>query len=333
MKPQINHVITFTAPGRIELAAQPLSTTPLGERTVAGPTVCSMISPGTELAGYQGQWTWANFPAVPGYAAVFEVAEVGSAVDDIKPGDLVFCMKGHQSWQRCERDEVIPVPPGLSPTVAPFARLMGVSMSTLTTSSARPPARVVVTGLGLVGHLAAKVFAASGYDVIGCDPSAARRELAARTGLRDVRPTVPLDDQTLVDQVALVIECSGHEQAALDACNIVQRRGEVVQLATPWQRKTDLTAHAILNAVFFRYVVLRSGWEWEVPLHPTAFRTNSIYGNIAGAMRWLCEGRVKVDGLAEVVSPQQASAAYEALRQQTSPGLTMIFDWANFDGK
>lgn len=322
-----NWAVTFTALGKVELVEQAIESAALSENEIAGRTIRSMISPGTELAGFMGQWSWTGFPARPGYSAIVEVTEVGAGIQDIQRGDLVFCMKGHQSQQRCARHEVIPLPKGLSPNIAPFARLMGVSMSTLTTTTARPPAKVIVTGLGIVGHLAAKVFAACGYDVIGCDPSAARREIATRTGLRDVRGAVPLDDKAIADKVALVIECSGHEQAALDACRVVQRRGEVVQLATPWQRKTDIPAYEILHAVFHRYVVLRSGWEWELPLHTAEFRNNSIYGNIAGALQWLCESRVKVDGLAEIMSPREAQQAYDSLRQQSSAGLTVIFDW------
>src|SRR5947209_1491064 len=82
--------------------------------------------------------------------------------------------------ERAARERALPVPEGLAPEHAVFARLMGVSMSTLTTTRARPPAKVLVTGLGLVGHLAAKIFAACGYEVTACDPSPVRREFAER---------------------------------------------------------------------------------------------------------------------------------------------------------
>ena len=100
-----------------------------------------------------------------------------------------------------------------------------------------------------------------------------------------------------------------------------------VLVAAMWQRKTDLLAYDLLHAIFNRYVVLRSGWEWEVPMQPTDFRANSIYGNIAGAMRWLAEGRVNVDGLADRVPPRDAQAAYDQLLRQPEKGLTLVFDW------
>ena len=323
-----NYAVTFTAPEHVEFIPREFDPRPAGPREVIGRTVRSLISPGTEVAGLLGQWPGGTkYPAVPGYAAVFEVTEVGAEVSDLKPGDLAFSMGGHQAMQRAAREYVVPLPAGLSPDIAPFARLMCVTMSTLTTTTARPPAKIIVTGLGIVGHLAAKLFAACGYEVMAVDPVAARRDIATRTGVKTVLPTIPLDDVTVSGKVALVVECSGHEQAIFDACRVVQKRGEVVLVAAMWQRKTDLYAYDVLHAIFNRYVVVRSGWEWEVPLVPSDFRPNSIYGNIAGAMHWLADGRVNVDGLAEAISPREASRAFEQLRRQPDKGLTFLFDW------
>jgi threonine dehydrogenase-like Zn-dependent dehydrogenase len=319
--------VTFAGPEQAELAVAEASDAPLGPHELAGRTIASLISPGTELAGYLGQWAWARYPLTPGYAAVFEVTEAGSQVRDFRPGDLAFCLGAHRSHQRIPHDQALLVPAGLAPTIAPFARLMGVTMSTLTTTTARPPAKVIVTGLGIIGHLGAKVFDACGYDVLAVDPSAARRDIAARSGIRRLAPAIPLDDAEWASRVALVVECSGHEQAALDACKIVQKRGEVVLVAAMWQRRTQLHAYDLLHTIFNRYVVLRSGWEWEVPGTPTDFRPNSIRENLAAALRWLAEGRVRVDGLAEAVSPRDAQAAYQQLLRQPEKGLTLLFDW------
>jgi threonine dehydrogenase-like Zn-dependent dehydrogenase len=322
------YAVNFTGVEKAELLERELDDKPLGPREVTGRMVKSLVSPGTELAGYQGQWAWAKYPMVPGYAAIFEVTGVGAEVTDLKPGDLAFCMGGHQSHQRAPRDHVVPLPSGLSADVAPFARLMCVTMSTLTTTTARPPAKVIVTGLGIVGHLAAKIFDAAGYDVLAIDPLDARREAALRAGVRKAAPRIPLDDPEIAGKVALVVECSGHEQAAMDAAKVVQKRGEVVIVAAMWKQRTELSAFELLNTIFNRYVVVRSGWEWEVPLLPSDFRANSIYGNIAGAMKWLAEGRVKVDGLATAASPRDAQQVYQQLLRDPGKSLSVLFDWA-----
>jgi threonine dehydrogenase-like Zn-dependent dehydrogenase len=300
---------------------------PLDSDELAGRTIATLISAGTELASaYQAT---SGFPRGVGYAAVFEVEAVGSEVNDIQPGNYVFCMGGHRSYQRTKRNGVLPLPHGLAPETAVFARLMGVSMSTLTTTTARPPEKVLVTGLGIVGNLAAQNFANCGYDVIACEPNEMRRNIAVQSGLKTVLPAVPLDDANIAGKVGLVIDCSGHEQAVLDGCHVVRKRGEVVLIATPWRRQTELYAHSILHAIFHKYVVMRSGWEWELPGHPTDFRTNSIYGNLAAALKWLAEGRIRVDCLATKVPPREAQQAYQNLVHKQSGRLTYIFDWTD----
>jgi threonine dehydrogenase-like Zn-dependent dehydrogenase len=327
MSQRIEHQLRFLGNCQVEWQELALDTAPLAPQEVAGRTVASLISTGTELAGYQGLWTWGRYPHTPGYAAVFEVERVGPEVTDIRVGDRVFCMGKHQSYQRLPRAEVLPVPAGLSAEAATFARLMSVTLTTLTTTIARPPDKVVVTGLGLVGHLAARNFARCGYTVFGVDPSPVRRTIAQQAGIHPVLASVPLDDPAVAQQVALVLECSGHEQAFLDACNVIRKRGEVVQVATPWRQQSDLPAHAIQRAIFFNYPVVRSGWEWELPRTASDFRPHSIFGNLAMALTWLAEGSVRVEGLYSLARPQDAQQVYQQLQAGETERLAVVLNW------
>src|SRR5262249_43705665 len=142
-------------------------------------TVASLVSAGTEL---NMQYIGRDFPANPGYAAAGRVERVGARVTDLVAGDFVLCMGRHQSRSQHPRAKVVRLPVDLDPKAALFARLMGVSWATLSTTRARPPAEVLVTGLGPVGHLAAQMFRASGYRVIAIDPDKNRRRWLADKG-------------------------------------------------------------------------------------------------------------------------------------------------------
>jgi threonine dehydrogenase-like Zn-dependent dehydrogenase len=327
VSPETDLAVRFMAPQVAQLVERPLDGRPLGATEVAGRTVVSLISPGTELAGYQGLWSWTTLPTDTGYAAVFAVERVGAEVKDLRAGDLALCMGGHRLHQRHERQSVVPLPAGLAPEAGVFARLMGVTMASLVTTTARPPDVVVVTGLGLVGNLGAQIFRSCGYSVIGCDPVASKRALAQRCGIADVRERVPVDDARLVERVALVLECSGHEQAALDGCRMARKGGEVSLVGVPWKRRADLQAFDVMHAVFHRYVTLRSGWEWAMPGQPTEFRSGSVFGNFAGALEWLRDRRINVDALAATFSPRQAQPAYQSLLTGAQERLTVLFDW------
>ena len=316
--------IAFTARQKAELV-EDCDDLPLGPDEIAGSTLYSLVSAGTEInGGYLGS----NFPGRTGYAAVFRVEAVGDQVADVPVGQVRYCSGGHRSYQRCAAADTLPVPAELAPHLAPIARLMGVTMSTLTTTEAAPPQKVMVTGLGPVGHLGAQIFAACGYEVIAVDPDERRCHFARSAGLSRVFAAPPLEDQDFAGQIALHLECSGHEGAALDGAKMARKRGEIVQVATPWSRRTERYAHEVLHAVFFNYLVLRSGWEWEVPTHPSDFRRGSLLQNYAAALNWLVQGRVKVDHLCTRHSPQAAQQVYQSLLHNSAENLFQLFDWS-----
>ena len=328
MASEKDYAVQFVAREQAELRVVERDSTPLAPDEIAGRSIVTLISAGTESTGsYTAD---GNFPRGSGYAGVFEVESVGEDVDDIKVGDHVFCMGNHRSYQRIKRDAGLLVPEGLAAETAVFARLMNVSLTTLTTTTARPPEKVVITGLGIVGNLAAQNFTNAGYEVFACEPIESRRNVAIECGLKNVLSAVPVDNPDIAGMVGLVVDCSGHEQAVLDGCNVVRKKGEVVLLATPWRRYTEMYAHTILHAIFHKYVVVRSGWEWELPNQPTEFRTNSIYGNLTAGLRWLAEGRMSVAPLAMKVSPRDPQTVYQNLLHRRSERLTYIFDWTDF---
>lgn len=317
--------VAFTAHRTAELVTQPADEAPMGAGEIGGPTLASLVSPGTELNwAYLGQ----EFPSYPGYAAVFRVEAMGPDVCGFDVGDLAFCMGPHRSRQRVVARDAVRAPSGLGAAPACLCRLMNVSMSTLTTATARPPQGVLVTGLGIVGHLAAQIFSSCGYQVLAVDPDEPRRALAREKGLEAVFAQTPLKDTDLAGRVALALECSGHEAAAIDCCRMVRQRGEVVLVGVPWRKNTEQSAHELLHAIFHQYAVVRSGWEWEVPRHPAPFVTGSLQENLEAALRWIAEGRVDVSGLYETVSPAECGAVYEGLLDRSWPALSAIYDWA-----
>ncbi|GDY14557.1 dehydrogenase [Planctomycetota bacterium] len=317
-----DHAISIDPQNRVALIERPRPPEPLSAQEIIGDTVVSLVSPGTELA------MAAKASAQPrgtGYAAVCRITAVGQAVTELRPGDLVFAAGPHQSWQRKSQESVVPVPIGLDPAVAVFTRLLGVSWATLVTTTARPPDPVLVCGLGPVGNLAAQLFAAAGYQVIAVDPDPQRRDLAGSLGIvaHDRIPAIPGDG------FQLAIDCSGHERAVLAACQAVRKRGEVVLTGVPWEAKApDLAAFSVLEAVFKRYLVLRSGWEWEVPSERREFTIGNHLANYAAGMRWLGDGRINVAGLASRHAPADCGQVYADLAARRSPAPTALFAWS-----
>lgn len=318
--------VRISGPRQAEFVPQPPpEDRPVAADAIAGPAVASAISPGTEIghafAGHRPE----RLPVTPGYAMVFRVERAG-ADSGFAVGDLAFTMANHKSWIEVPAANAWKVPAGLDAADAALARLAAVSWSTLVTTAARPPERVAVTGLGIVGHFAAQIFHAAGYRVVAADPVAARRDLLSGLGI-DCRDRLPLGDAAWQDQVDQVVECSGHEAAILDACRLVRKGGEVAMVGVPWVKRTDHSAHEVLDLVFHRYVRLRSGWEWEVPRQRSDFRHGSIRENISGALDWLAQGRLRTTGIFRRADPRDPQPVYEELLAQRGC-LTAVFDWS-----
>lgn len=350
MKPVAAHDvwgITVTAPGHVELLPADAVWSSYGGRPfidksalepdeVFGRTICTLVSPGTEISGTfmpANPGTATPYPWIPGYAAVFEITAMGSRVTSLAVGDVVFSMGSHRSYQRERADRVWSIPSGLDPYAAVFARLMSIPMATLSTTRARPGSQVGVSGLGPIGYFAATAFASSGYSVTAWDPRAERRKLVPEpiTVLKDAPKPVNPHQLGTTDGFDLVLECSGHDAAALADIKLVRSLGEVVLIGSPWIRHTDVYAHELLSEVFHRYVVLRSGWEWQIPADDMPFAIGSNQSrNIQLAMRWLLDGTVSVTRLARRFAPGQAQAVYESFAGGSAATLTALFDWSGF---
>ncbi|QGQ97754.1 zinc-binding alcohol dehydrogenase [Paenibacillus psychroresistens] len=320
----MNYAITMTEFAKAEL----LEVSQIGEPDVdeiASETLFSLISPGTELNwGFFGE---PPFPKPSGYATVSKVIQIGDHVKDIKVGDIIFSMGNHSLRQMLKADWTLPLPAGLDEWKGAIARLMGVSMTTLTTTHARPGDRVLVMGAGPVGFLAAHIFRISGYEVTVCDPDEERLQALRLSGINNVYSSISAQDPKLLP-FALVLECSGHEQAILDGLRSVQMRGEVVMIGVPWKKRTEHSAHDIAWEVFHKYAVLRSGWEWELPAFSNERQPHSIFSNIQIAAKWLQEGRISLEGLIRKVSPRDAQNVYQGLAERTYKELFIVFDWS-----
>jgi len=211
-------------------------------------------------------------------------------------------------------------------------------MTTLMTTKARTGDKVIVCGAGPVGILAAHNFSIGGYDVAVVEPDPLRRQQVERSGIPLTFASMPLDDQAYKGQVALVLDCSGNEAAVLDGCKIVRKRGEVVLVGVPWYAQTKLLAHEVLNAIFFNFVELRSGWEWEIPVLSSDFKweellegyNNAPYSTFSGfqrAMRWLYSDKINLEGLIAIVSPKDPEKIYKRIQSRLIIEPFIVYDW------
>jgi 2-desacetyl-2-hydroxyethyl bacteriochlorophyllide A dehydrogenase len=327
--------VVFRTPGVAELEPIEVDEGSLGPTEVVVRTEVTLISPGTELANLHDRLGMHSdapreYPVRNvGYANVGVVVAAG---DDLRlePGQRVYSMGNHASVIRLDARERIcaPVPDGVPPEQAVFVRLATVSMTTMRTTPARGGDGVAVVGLGLVGNLAAQVFQACGSVVNAFDLSPARRATAERCGIRSVHDGARTADFARAHR--LVVEATGSAQALAGAVGLAQNGGEIVMIGAPWGGDENAVPSSRLTRdVFFRFLRLRSGSEWEIPRQPNPLMADSILANTETGLRWLADGRLNVAPLiTHRIAPEQIQAAYDGLRDRRDEYLGVILRWS-----
>ena len=315
---------------------------PLGKTQVRGRTLSTCISTGSEIAAFKGLSVQSKFPIHLSHAGcVFQVEKMGQDVTGIKKGEYLFCIEGgHRSSQQVDVKDTILVPKDLLPEKAVLARLMGISMTTLMTTKARPGDLVVISGAGPVGYLAAHLFHISGFNVAVVEPDNLRRKYIEGSGCFKTFKKMPVTDTNFLGKVALVLDCSGNENSVLDGCNVVRKLGEVVLVGTPWARKSNIFAHHILKKVFFNFVILRSGWEHEIPMQSTGWpedrfnynnAPHTIFSGLSKALNWLSEEKIPLDDLIIKKTPNKPKKVYQSISLNEIDELFIVLDWTNFN--
>ncbi len=296
-------------------------------------TLVTLISPGTEGASFlglksPGRAEGPSYPARPGYAAVGEVLATGGGTH-VSVGEVVYATSPHASAARLDtcKQICIPLPDGLVPEDAVFARMATVPMATLATTSAHSGDLAAVVGLGLVGNLAAQLCEIAGMSATGLDLLAGRCELASACGVGIVLEAPEMDD--LKSEHTLVLECTGAAHGALAALQLAADGGEVSLVGSPWGRgSADIPAHAVLERVFAGYLHVRSGWEWQLPTFDNPHAPGSHEQNSRRALDLIAQRRLRVRPLhTHTLSPNDAQQAYTGIVDNKAEYLGVVFDW------
>lgn len=111
-------------------------------------------------------------PMPMGYTAVGKVVETGRGVTDIVIGDIVAAVGQayHSEVNRVGKNLVVKVPGEIEDIrQAAFSALGGIALEGIHQAEVIPGETVAVIGLGLLGHITARILYAYGCDVIGFD--------------------------------------------------------------------------------------------------------------------------------------------------------------------
>ena len=183
--------VWFTGERQAELQREELPAVRPGEVLVSA--VTSLVSAGTEMNFFRGHVTPSDnvtlptmrgtvpYPVKYGYQVVGHVAEAG-ADSGFAVGDLVFATHPHQDRFVIPVSLVHPVIDGLTPQQAALTNMCAVAYGGLLEVPVRIGDVVGVSGLGVIGTMAAWLARRTAGRLILIDPLVGRRDRAAWVG-------------------------------------------------------------------------------------------------------------------------------------------------------
>jgi threonine dehydrogenase-like Zn-dependent dehydrogenase len=312
----------------------------LGETEVLLQTAYTFVSPGTELAILSGLETYLPLPGCPGYIGVSHVVAKGKAVHHVNEGDLVYNFGPHASTCVIDTTDrwkglMVRVPEGLEPDRAGFARMISIAMTSLRNSSIALGDCVLVNGLGLVGHFAARLAELQGARVAALDIDDGRLNLARDCGIQSVFRS---DDPQLKEVLhtftrgrgfSTIIDASGVTQAIQSTLAHAGLGCELILLGSPrapWQ--ADVTA--LLKTVHLPpFITIKTALEWTIPTFRSEFHRFSIEQNTEIIFELLRTAAIQVAPLYthRKIHPSRAPEIYHGLQHERERFIGVSFDW------
>lgn len=169
-------------------------------------------------------------PMPMGYTAVGKITEVGRGVTDLKVGDIVaeVGQAYHSEINRVGKNLVVKIPDELEDIrQAAFSALGGIALEGIHQAEVMPGETVAVIGLGLLGHICARILYAYGCDVIGYDvvdkslPNTKLKAFVNSTDDSAVDITQSLTKGRGVDKV--IITAAANSNAPIDLSEAITR--------------------------------------------------------------------------------------------------------------
>ena len=199
-------VVVFTQPGTIGFESY--DDLPLKPHEVRLRTLYSGISAGTELTAYRGsnpylhkQWDATRKLFVPaeqptltypvigwGYEEVGEVVELGSEVQDVAIGDIIFGTWGHRTHHIVEDTYALERLQAklLDAIFGIFSQIGSIAMNGVHDARIRIGETVAVFGMGTLGQIVGQLCKKSGARVVGIDRFEKRLGIARQSGAADL---------------------------------------------------------------------------------------------------------------------------------------------------
>jgi threonine dehydrogenase-like Zn-dependent dehydrogenase len=321
----------LVAPGVTEFRHEILEAPGPGELLCE--TVVSAISPGTELAAWQGLPPLrpsVAFPRLQGYCNVGRVLVSGS--DDYAPGDRVLSFTSHRSHVLLRTEDVLyRLPAEADAGAVACAYLYHLGYNAVLRGGVRPGNRVLVIGLGALGLTSVAMAAIAGADVFAISDQAVPAELARQMGARAVFGRGALADAVaaLGDGADVVISTVNGWADWQTGLRLAGQNGVVAMLGFPGRGELPADENPLASEhVYMKQLRIEAvGWSPEQNDSRGFLRFNER-ANLEWIARQIAGGRIDPSLIiSDRYAGEDVAQAYADLAARKDSPVTFLLDW------
>ena len=279
-----------------------------------------------------------------GYSAAGVILEVGTGIDDLRPGERVACAGAqcayHAEIIRVPRNLSVPVPEDVDFAAASTVTLGAIALQGVRRAKPTLGETFVVIGLGVLGQLTTQILRANGCRVIGTDLDEERVHLAQELGLHwgiyaeegnDIEHVMRLTNSIGADGV-IITAATSSDKIVSTAFNMCRKKGRVVLVgdvslnlkrADFYEKELDFFISTSYGPGRYDPVYEEEGMDY-----PVAYVRWTENRNMAEYLRLLSEGKLCVERMIGQIYPiEHAQEAYEALKQKSQKPLIVLLSY------
>jgi len=335
--PRSSQVLVFSKP-RLATIQEEVLPEP-GEGEVLIQTICTLISMGTELTAYRGEFpansawsSWVRYPFRPGYSSVGIVVARGDHVDSVNVGDRVFNRGSHATFVVRKAAELVKVPEDVSSEEAAFASISNVAMNGVRMATLALGEAVGVVGSGMVGLMATQYARRSGaFPLIALDISEERLRRARSFGATGAVNSSEADALTEIGRLTkgrladVVFEVTGNPSVIPSLPKLIRRGGRLILLGSP-RGSTTIDFHDEVHRLGLHVIGAHASNHppVEIPFAPwTTSRNTELFLDLLQAHE------IHVGDLITHRYPAaEAPEVFRRLSEDRTTSLGVILEWS-----
>jgi threonine dehydrogenase-like Zn-dependent dehydrogenase len=333
-----SEIVELLGPRSLHVRRESLDLSALKPGDIAGRTIVSAVSPGTETAAYRGDAPLRPmkvYPRVVGYCNVAEVLACGRDVGSVRAGDLVLTNQSHRSSFVCDENRVLSiVPRSVPPAEAATTYLFQLGYNALIKGGAQEGQAVAVVGLGTLGLATTAVARYLGLRVVAFSDQSLDRDALDAFGVEQLysktggEAKAAVEGRVFEPAVDLVVSTSNEWSDWQLALALPRAGGTIAVLGFPGRNVPPPEFNPLSSQFFYdrQLRILACGFTPE--RGDQGAPGFNLRGNCERLLGWMEAGKLPAKRLIAATVPwRDVGAVYERMAGRERGLLSVALTW------